>query len=181
MATAMEQLATMVARLQPAVAGREGRDQQPATRALRQRATRARAAPGAPDDGDSSDPDSSASDSSDGDSTESDREDDDGSADDESGDGSDEGGRGQSRRGARREHRRRRERRERQPRRKSVKDLELPTFTPSPKVSVSTWIDRVDLALKGAEESGRGKWSDSALYYILGNKLMEMLPDGGST
>ncbi|GMF46600.1 unnamed protein product [Phytophthora fragariaefolia] len=27
-------------------------------------------------------------------------------------------------------------------RRKSVKDLEQPTFTPSPKVSVSTWIDR---------------------------------------
>ncbi|KAE9056248.1 hypothetical protein PF010_g31836, partial [Phytophthora fragariae] len=166
MTTAMGQQATMVARLQPAVAGREGGDQQPAARAPRQRATRARTTPGAPDDGDSSDPDSSASGSSDGDSTESDREDDDGSADDESGDGSDEGGRGRSRRGARREHRRRRERRERQPRRKSVKDLELPTFTPSPKVSVSTWIDRVDLALKGAEGSGRGKWSDSALYYI---------------
>ncbi|KAE9064815.1 hypothetical protein PF010_g28466 [Phytophthora fragariae] len=163
----------MVARLQPAVAGREGGDQQPAARAPRQQATRARTTPGAPDEGDSSDPDSSASDSSDGDSTESDREDDDGSADDESGDGSDEGGRRRSRRGARREPRRRRERRERQPRRKSVKDLELPTFTPSPKVSVSTWIDRVDPALKGAEESGRGKWSDSVLYYILGNKLME--------
>ncbi|POM62689.1 Gag-pol fusion protein [Phytophthora palmivora] len=58
-------------------------------------------------------------------------------------------------------------------RRKSVKDLELPTFTPSPKVPVSTWIDRVDLALKGAAESGRGEWSDKALYFILGNKLME--------
>ncbi|KAE9154360.1 hypothetical protein PF004_g32778, partial [Phytophthora fragariae] len=89
MATAMGQQATMVARLQPAVAGREGGDQQPAARAPRQRATRARTTPGVPDDGDSSDPDSSASDSSDGDSTESDREDDDGSADDESGDGSD--------------------------------------------------------------------------------------------
>ncbi|GMF19388.1 unnamed protein product [Phytophthora fragariaefolia] len=55
----------------------------------------------------------------------------------------------------------------------SVKDLELPTFTPSPKVSVSTWIDRVDLALKDAEESGRGRWSDKSLYFILGNKLME--------
>ncbi|ETM30633.1 hypothetical protein L914_21691, partial [Phytophthora nicotianae] len=64
-------------------------------------------------------------------------------------------------------------RRERRNRRKNVKDLELPTFIPSPKVSVSTWIDRVDLALKGAEESGRGRWSDKALYYILGNKLME--------
>ncbi|GMF36741.1 unnamed protein product [Phytophthora fragariaefolia] len=60
-----------------------------------------------------------------------------------------------------------------QPRRNSVKDLELPTFPPSPKVYVSTWIDRVDLALKGAEESGRGKWTDFALYYMLGNKLME--------
>ncbi|GMF39711.1 unnamed protein product [Phytophthora fragariaefolia] len=36
-----------------------------------------------------------------------------------------------------------------------------------------TWIDRVDLALKDAGESGRGKGADSALYYILGNKLME--------
>ncbi|KAE8970439.1 hypothetical protein PR002_g27116 [Phytophthora rubi] len=62
---------------------------------------------------------------------------------------------------------------ERPPGRRSVKDLELPTFTPSPKVSVSTWIDQVDFALKGAAKSGRGKWSDHALYFILGNKLME--------
>lgn len=54
-----------------------------------------------------------------------------------------------------------------------MKDLELPTFTPSPKVSVSTWIDRVDLALRGAKESGRGEWSDESLYFILGNKLLE--------
>ncbi|KAE9303041.1 hypothetical protein PF008_g22327 [Phytophthora fragariae] len=67
----------------------------------------------------------------------------------------------------------RRERDDRVPGRRSVKDLELPAFTPSPKVSVSTWIDRVDLALKGAAKSGRGKWSDHALYFILGNKLME--------
>ncbi|KAE9120177.1 hypothetical protein PF010_g7586 [Phytophthora fragariae] len=46
-------------------------------------------------------------------------------------------------------------------------------FTPSPKVSVSTRIDRVDLALQGAVESGRGRWSDKSLYFILGNKLME--------
>ncbi|OWY96698.1 hypothetical protein PHMEG_00032970 [Phytophthora megakarya] len=59
------------------------------------------------------------------------------------------------------------------PREQQEKDLELPTFVPSPKVSVSTWIDRVDLSLKGVEESGRGRWSDKALYYILGNKLME--------
>ncbi|OWY93775.1 hypothetical protein PHMEG_00036703 [Phytophthora megakarya] len=42
-------------------------------------------------------------------------------------------------------------------------DFELPTFTPSPKVSVSTWIDRVDLALKGAAEFGGGEWSDKNL------------------
>lgn len=66
-----------------------------------------------------------------------------------------------------------RERSRREPRRRSVKDLELPTFTPSPKVSVSTWIDRVDLALRGAKESGRGEWSDESLYFILGNKLLE--------
>lgn len=49
-------------------------------------------------------------------------------------------------------------RRGRSPKRgKNVKDLKLPSFTPSPKVSVSTWIDRVDLALKGAAESGRGR------------------------
>ncbi|KAE9107067.1 hypothetical protein PF005_g21439 [Phytophthora fragariae] len=59
------------------------------------------------------------------------------------------------------------------PRRKNVKDLDLPTFTPSPDMPVSTWIDRVDLALKGAEMSGRGKWSDHELYFILGNKLLE--------
>ncbi|GMF43335.1 unnamed protein product [Phytophthora fragariaefolia] len=59
------------------------------------------------------------------------------------------------------------------PRRKSVKDLELPTFSPSPKVSVSTWIDRVDLALKGAAVAGRGEWTDKSLYFILGNKWMD--------
>ncbi|OWZ03914.1 LOW QUALITY PROTEIN: hypothetical protein PHMEG_00024277 [Phytophthora megakarya] len=59
------------------------------------------------------------------------------------------------------------------PKRKNVKDLELPTFTPSPKVSVSTWIDRVDLVLKGAAESGRERWSHKSLYFILGNNLMD--------
>ncbi|ETL97044.1 hypothetical protein L917_05602 [Phytophthora nicotianae] len=90
------------------------------------------------------------------------------------------GHRGRDERRGRHGRRGRHERRERRdhepgrrPRKKSVKDLELPTFTPSPKVSVSTWIDRVELALKGAEESGRGTWSDKALYFILGNKLME--------
>ncbi|OWZ20531.1 hypothetical protein PHMEG_0005034 [Phytophthora megakarya] len=40
-------------------------------------------------------------------------------------------------------------------------------------VSVSTWIDRIDLILKGVEESGRGKWSNRSLYFITGNKRME--------
>ncbi|OWZ08710.1 hypothetical protein PHMEG_00018700 [Phytophthora megakarya] len=57
-------------------------------------------------------------------------------------------------------------------RRANVKDLELPTFTPTSGTSVSTWTDRIDLALQGARESGRGEWSDHALYFILGNKLM---------
>ncbi|KAE9312181.1 hypothetical protein PF001_g9367 [Phytophthora fragariae] len=69
--------------------------------------------------------------------------------------------------------RRRRGARGKRPRRRSVKDLELPTYTPSPATPVSTWIERVDLALRGAKESGRGNWSDRALYFILGNKLMD--------
>ncbi|GMF59660.1 unnamed protein product [Phytophthora fragariaefolia] len=60
-----------------------------------------------------------------------------------------------------------------QPKRKSLKGLELPAFTPLPDMSVSTWIDRVDLALKGAELSGRGKRSSRSLYFTLGNKLLE--------
>uniref|UniRef100_H3H6V8 Retrotransposon gag domain-containing protein n=1 Tax=Phytophthora ramorum TaxID=164328 RepID=H3H6V8_PHYRM len=40
-------------------------------------------------------------------------------------------------------------------------------------MSVSTWIDRVDLALEGARHSGRGTWTDKELYFVLGNKLME--------
>jgi hypothetical protein len=55
----------------------------------------------------------------------------------------------------------------------NIKDLELPKCTPSPKVSVSTWIERVDLALEGARSSRRGRWTDQELYYILGNKLLE--------
>lgn len=58
-------------------------------------------------------------------------------------------------------------------RRRSIKDLELPNYSPSPSSSVSVWIDRVDLALKGAKRSGRGRWSDRDLYYILGNKLVD--------
>ncbi|ETK83302.1 hypothetical protein L915_11455 [Phytophthora nicotianae] len=48
----------------------------------------------------------------------------------------------------RHDQRRGRERARGRRKRPSVKDLELPTFTRSPKVAVSTWIDRVDLALK---------------------------------
>ncbi|OWZ12035.1 hypothetical protein PHMEG_00014863 [Phytophthora megakarya] len=55
----------------------------------------------------------------------------------------------------------------------SIKDLEIPTYVPSPTNAVSTWIDKVDLALQGAAESGRGSWSDRSLYFILGGKLME--------
>ncbi|KAE9179615.1 hypothetical protein PF002_g27772 [Phytophthora fragariae] len=58
-------------------------------------------------------------------------------------------------------------------RRQNVKDLELPTYVPSPEVSVSTWIDRIDLILTGAEESGRGSWTDWNLYFIVGGKLQE--------
>ncbi|POM67389.1 Hypothetical protein PHPALM_16625, partial [Phytophthora palmivora] len=39
--------------------------------------------------------------------------------------------------------------------------------------SVSTWISKVDLALRGAKLSGRGDWTDEELYYIVGNKLQE--------
>jgi hypothetical protein len=92
---------------------------------------------------------------------------DDGSGDnDESSSGSDRARRATG--GIRAERRRRR-----RGRRSNIKDLELPTFTTSPKVSVSTWIDRVDLVLKGARSSGRGRWSDADLYFILRNKLME--------
>ncbi|GMF45699.1 unnamed protein product [Phytophthora fragariaefolia] len=102
-----------------------------------------------------------------------------GSGDDGSGSSSEESGRSDDERsddevGSRRgRHERRHRERIRISAKKSVKDLELPTFAPSPKMSVSTWIDRVDLALKGAEESGRGKWCDRALYFIMGNKLMD--------
>ncbi|KAE9118898.1 hypothetical protein PF005_g8917 [Phytophthora fragariae] len=58
-------------------------------------------------------------------------------------------------------------------RRRAIRDLELPTFQPSPMVSVSTWIARVDLALQGVRLSGSGDWTDNELYYILGNKLQD--------
>ncbi|KAE9298892.1 hypothetical protein PR003_g23127 [Phytophthora rubi] len=54
-----------------------------------------------------------------------------------------------------------------------VTDDEGSNANASGDVSVSTWIDRVDLTLQGAVESGRGRWSDKSLYFILGNKLME--------
>jgi hypothetical protein len=125
---------------------------------------RRRASPPAPDPDDGDDGDSSNDDDgSSGDGH-------DGNDGDDSGSSNSEGNRSRNRergpvRTARRHGRR--------ARRTNIKDLELPTFTPSPKVSVSTWIDRVDLALEGARSSGRGRWSDSELFFILGNKLMD--------
>ncbi|EGZ27787.1 hypothetical protein PHYSODRAFT_321522 [Phytophthora sojae] len=56
-------------------------------------------------------------------------------------------------------------------RRRVIRDLDLPTFLPTPQTSVTTWIACVDLALEGARQSGRGEWTDQELYYIIGNKL----------
>ncbi|EGZ21245.1 hypothetical protein PHYSODRAFT_285574, partial [Phytophthora sojae] len=104
----------------------------------------------------------------------SDDHDDDGSSsssddDDESDDGHDGGGRRERRQpvtrpGDRDFHRNRR---------RAIRDLDLPTFLPTPLTSVTTWIARVDLALEGARLSGRGEWTDQELYYILGNKLQD--------
>ncbi|EGZ18339.1 hypothetical protein PHYSODRAFT_559252 [Phytophthora sojae] len=104
----------------------------------------------------------------------SDDDDDDGSSsssddDDESDDGHDGGGRRARRQpvtrpGDRDFHRNRR---------RAIRDLDLPTFLPTPQTSVTTWIARVDLALEGARLSGRGEWTDQELYYILGNKLQD--------
>ncbi|KAE8981168.1 hypothetical protein PR001_g24075, partial [Phytophthora rubi] len=58
-------------------------------------------------------------------------------------------------------------------RRRAIRDLDLPTFLPTPQTSVTTWIARVDLALEGARLSGRGEWTSQELYYILGNKLQD--------
>ncbi|KAG6611633.1 uncharacterized protein IUM83_13823 [Phytophthora cinnamomi] len=58
-------------------------------------------------------------------------------------------------------------------RRRTIRDLDLPTFLPTPQTSVTTWIARVDLALEGARLSGRGDWANEELYYILGNKLQD--------
>lgn len=149
-------------------------------RAMSRRPTRSGRSSGSDDHGDESDDDDASDDSPSSSESSSEEEssssDDSSDAEDEDLNSSSESER--SHRGGRRDRRDRHDRRrsrelDEQPRRKSVKELELPTFTPSPKVSVSTWIDRVDLALKGAEESGRGQWTDRALYFIMGNKLME--------
>ncbi|GMF47827.1 unnamed protein product [Phytophthora fragariaefolia] len=58
-------------------------------------------------------------------------------------------------------------------RRRTTRDLDLPTFLPTPQTSVTTWIARVDLALEGARLSGRGDWTNEGLYAILGNKQAE--------
>ncbi|KAE9334390.1 hypothetical protein PR003_g13546 [Phytophthora rubi] len=74
-----------------------------------------------------------------------------------------------------RRHRRRRDvaapRRRRH--RKNAKDMEFTPYKPSPTVSVSTWIAKVDLAVEGARISGRGNWTDEELYFIVGNKLQD--------
>ncbi|KAE9064400.1 hypothetical protein PF007_g29212 [Phytophthora fragariae] len=74
-----------------------------------------------------------------------------------------------------RRHRRRRSSRStrRRQHRKNAKDLELTPYKPSPTVSVSTWIAKVDLAVEGARISGRGDWTDAELYFIVGNKLQD--------
>ncbi|EGZ18310.1 hypothetical protein PHYSODRAFT_420164, partial [Phytophthora sojae] len=54
-----------------------------------------------------------------------------------------------------------------------IRDLDLPTFLPTPQTSVTTWIARVDMAWEGARLSGRGEWTDQELYYNLGNKLQD--------
>ncbi|OWZ13389.1 hypothetical protein PHMEG_00013301 [Phytophthora megakarya] len=59
-------------------------------------------------------------------------------------------------------------------RRRTIRDLDLLTFLPTPQTSVSTWIARVELALTGARISGRGEWADQELYYIMGPKLLEI-------
>ncbi|ETP05179.1 hypothetical protein F441_18173 [Phytophthora nicotianae CJ01A1] len=201
MASAIQKLTTVVARLQPAPA--RGQRYNVGRRVVRRSESRKEGMRSSGNEDNSS----SGQSISDDDDSDDDPSDEIGDPDDDNGSGgessepsrsssasSDESTESNDRRG-RRERRRRRheqrvrrerherrgrharnvqhEERRRQPRRKSVKDLELPTFTPSPKVSVSTWIDRVDLALKGAAESGRGEWPDHALYFILGNKLMD--------
>ncbi|GMF28835.1 unnamed protein product [Phytophthora fragariaefolia] len=41
------------------------------------------------------------------------------------------------------------------------------------RLSVSTWIAKVDLAVEGVSVSGRGEWADKELYFIVGNKLQD--------
>ncbi|ETM30743.1 hypothetical protein L914_21581 [Phytophthora nicotianae] len=68
----------------------------------------------------------------------------------------------------------------RQRRKTIIKDLELATFKPSPTVSESTLIAKVDLALEGTRVSDQGEWTDEELYYILSNKLQDTPQGGGS-
>lgn len=53
-----------------------------------------------------------------------------------------------------------------------LKALDIPTYTPSPAASVSTWIKSVDSILKGAKRDNAGVWTDRQLYYPLAHKLM---------
>lgn len=54
--------------------------------------------------------------------------------------------------------------------------MELPDYTPSPKTSIATWIDRVDLRLRSAVGL-LDEVSDRMLFAILGNKLREEAAD----
>ncbi|GMF46675.1 unnamed protein product [Phytophthora fragariaefolia] len=54
----------------------------------------------------------------------------------------------------------------------NAKDLDFP-YKPSPTVLVSTWIEKVDLAVQGARISGRDDWTDEELYFFVGNKLQD--------
>ncbi|ETL24394.1 hypothetical protein L916_21591 [Phytophthora nicotianae] len=68
----------------------------------------------------------------------------------------------------------------RQRRKTIIKDLELATFKPSPTVSESTLIAKVDSALEGTRVSDQGEWTDEELYYILSNKLQDTPQGSGS-
>jgi len=59
---------------------------------------------------------------------------------------------------------------------KRIRTMELPDYTPSPKTSIATWIDRVDLRLRGAVGL-QDEASDRMLFSILGNKLREETAD----
>ncbi|KAE9006788.1 hypothetical protein PR003_g7163 [Phytophthora rubi] len=147
----------------PVVTGGQPRDEQAATgrpTVLQSRDDSGDGGDSSDDGGDSSDDDDASDSSSDGDSD------------------SDDGG---SRRGRRQPVTRPGDDDFHRNRRRTIRDLDLPTFLPTSQTSVTTWIARVDLALEGARLSGRGDWTNQELDYILGNKLQTARPAGGSS